>query len=274
VSLYREMGPEEEAAVLDAVAQVHAPRGVYLKRRPREARVEANTRRDALAPETPARGEALEVLDALEGGLRFRIRPAQGLSVGLYLDMREVRGWLRERARGATVLNLFAYTCGFSVYGRAGGARRVLNLDASRRVLDWGVENAELNGQPADRYDYVAGDAFDWLQRLARKGEAFDVVVADPPGFATTRDSRFSAARDYPRLAAACAERVRPGGTLLACCNVAQLSAVRFRQLVEQGAAQAGRRLTGLTLLTQSPVDFPVPEGTEPPLKVWAATVR
>jgi 23S rRNA (cytosine1962-C5)-methyltransferase len=139
----------------------------------------------------------------------------------------------------------------------AGGAKRVLNIDASRRVLEWGEENARLNGQPVDRYDYVAGDVFEWLERLARKGEAFELVVVDPPSFASTRTSRFSAAKDYAALATLAARVVAPGGRLVACCNLATLAPRRFETMVAEGVARAGRRAGGGESLGPSPVDFP-----------------
>ncbi len=263
MSLYRDFSPAQEQALLDAAEAAWAPRSLYLKRRPREARHLANVAKEQLAPEVAARGESVESLEALENGLRFLIRPGQGLSVGLYLDMRDTRAWLAGEVRGRTVLNLFSYTCGFGVAATAGGAKRVLNVDASRRVLDWGEENARLNGQPVDRYDYVAGDVFDWLGRLARKGETFDVVVADPPSFATTRTSRFSAAKDYASLAEACTRVVAPGGRLVACCNLATLAPRRFDAMVTEGVARAGRQGRGVHGLGPSPVDFP--ESSEQP---------
>jgi 23S rRNA (cytosine1962-C5)-methyltransferase len=257
MSLYRDFSPAQELALLDAAEAAWATHSLYLKRRPKEARHLANVAKEQLAPEVAARGESVESLVALENGLRFLIRPGQGLSVGLYLDMRDTRAWLAGEVRGRTVLNLFSYTCGFGVAATAGGAKRVLNVDASRRVLDWGEENARLNGQPVDRYDYVAGDVFEWLGRLARKGEAFDVVVADPPSFATTRTSRFSAAKDYASLAEACARVVAPGGRLVACCNLATLEPRRFETMVAEGVARAGRKGRGVHGLGPSPVDFP-----------------
>ncbi|WP_225410498.1 class I SAM-dependent rRNA methyltransferase [Stigmatella hybrida] len=274
VSLYRDFSPEEEQALLDAAWEAWAPRSLYLKRRPREARVLANVARDVVAPEAPARGEPVESLEALENGLRFRIRPAQGLSVGLYLDMRETRAWLHGEVKGLTVLNLFSYTCAFGVVATAGGAKRVLNIDSSRRVLDWGEENARLNGQPVDRYDYVAGDVFDWLGRLAKKGETFDVVISDPPSFSTTRSTRFSAARDYPLLAEAAARVVAPGGRLVACCNLAPLTPRRFEALVMEGTARAGRTARPVAALGPSAVDFPSSPEAPAGLKVQVLQLR
>ncbi|MFY0524335.1 class I SAM-dependent rRNA methyltransferase [Archangium gephyra] len=268
VSLYRDFSPAEEQVLLEGVEAAWAPRSVYLKRRPKEARHLANVAKEQLAPEQAERGEPVESLVALENGLRFLIRPAQGLSVGLYLDMRDTRAWLAGEVRGLTVLNLFSYTCGFGVAATAGGAKRVLNIDASRRVLEWGEENARLNGQAVDRYDYVAGDVFDWLGRLARKGETFDVVVADPPSFATTRTSRFSAAKDYAQLAEAAARVVAPGGRLVACCNLATLEPRRFETMVTEGVSRAKRKGRGMQSLGPSPVDFPTSPAHPAALKV------
>ncbi|MFY2562334.1 class I SAM-dependent rRNA methyltransferase [Corallococcus terminator] len=274
LSLYRDFTPSEEEALLDAAMTAWAPTSLYLKRRPREARVLANVAKESLAPETAARGEPVESLTALENGLSFLIRPGQGLSVGLYLDMRDTRAWLLKEARGLTVLNLFAYTCAFGVVANAGGAKRALNLDASRRVLEWGEENAQLNAQPVDRYDYVAGDVFDWLKRLAKKGETFDLVIADPPSFSNTKEARFSAARDYARLAEATARVVAPGGRLVACCNHAGLPARRFEAMVSEGLSLAGRQGRAVGSSGPSSLDFPSPPGQESALKVHVVQLR
>lgn len=267
VSLYRELTEGEEGRLTGAVAALAGVRSVYLKRRPREARVVANTEKEQLAPEAPAAGPPEEALVAHEGALGFHIRPAQGLSVGLYLDAREARAWVRREARGRTVLNLFSYTCAFGVCALAGGAARAVNLDASRKVLSWGEENVRLNGGSPERRDFISGDAFDWLARLAKKEERFDLVVVDPPSFATTRTSRFSAARDWARLAEACARVVAPGGLLLACTNLQQLAPAAFEARVLAGASAAGRQARVLERLEAPPLDFPAAVGVPAGLK-------
>lgn len=262
-------GVKDLRPVAETAAGLFPLRAVYAKDRPKEARTvqaESETR----APRTPLLGTPVEAIDVREDGLLFRIRPAAGLAVGLYLDMREARGWLRAHARGRTVLNCFAYTCGLAVAARAGGAARVVNVDLSRRVLDWGEENARLNGQEPLRTDHLAGDVFEWLRRLARKGERFEVVVLDPPGFARSRAGTFSAARDWPRLAEAAAAVVAPRGLLLAACNVAALESRRFDAALEAGIRRGGRSATDLARPGPSPLDFPTPAGEEPPLKVRA----
>ncbi len=270
LSLYEDLPPEREQALFDAVMAALSPRALYVKRRPREARVLANTRREQVAPSGAERGEDVESVVALENGLRFLIRPGAGLAVGLYLDMRDVRRWVRERARGLRVLNTFAYTCGFGVACAAGGAARVVNLDLSRRVLDWGAQNASLNGQRVDPRDYVAGDVFEWLRRWQKKGETFDVVILDPPSFSTAKGKAFSVARDYASLVRAAAAVVAPGGLLLACSNLSPLTPDALLGQIEKGVSQAARAVRSVTPLGASSVDFPSPKGKAPALKVFA----
>ena len=130
--------------------------------------------------------------------------------------MREGRARVRAWAAGRRVLNTFAYTCGFGVAATAGGATRVLNLDLSKSVLEWGQANYRANGFEPDPHDFVFGDVFDWLARLAKRGDRFDLVILDPPGFSRTKSRAFSAARDYGELAGPCrtrhnARRIDPG---------------------------------------------------------------
>lgn len=263
VSLYQPFTEEEERAVAAAAAGALCARSVYLKRRPKEARVAATTRREALAPEAPAAGEAVPELEVKEAGLCFRVRPAQGLAVGLYLDIRDTRAWVRAQARGRSVLNCFAYTCAFSVAARAGGATSAINVDLSRRALDWGEENARLNGQPVDRRDFLSGDVFDWLPRLRKRGQRFDLVVLDPPSFATGRRQVFAAGRDYPKLCAVAARVVSAGGLLVACCNLEKLAEDRFQRMVEEGLHRAERPGTLVKRLGPSPLDFPASGGRQ-----------
>lgn len=273
LSLYRSMPADQERAVTAALAKAISPRAVYLKRRPREARVVANVAKSEVAPPGPVFGEQIDELIARENGAAFAIRPGQGLSVGLYLDMRDTRAWLGARVKGRTVLNTFAYTCGFGVYARRGGAARAVNLDLSRRVLDWGEENLRHNGFEPDRRDHLAGDTFEWLRRFARKGERFDVVILDPPSFSTTRKGAFSTRRDYPKLVAAALPVVAPGGTLLCCSNLEDLPGPKFEALVRQGFDQVGARGRVTERLGPSAVDFPSDPEEPPALKVRAYQV-
>jgi 23S rRNA (cytosine1962-C5)-methyltransferase len=239
----------------------------YTKVHPRQvSQLTADQRRE-LAPAASAWGPPVDQLKVVEHGARYLVRPAAGLSVGLFLDMREVRGWIRQSASGLTVLNLFAYTCSFGVSAALGGARRVLNLDVSRNYLEWGKANYGLNALPVNPRDFVYGEAFDWLARFARRDERFDLVIVDPPSFSSTP---FSVQRDYPRLVKAAAQVVAPAGILLAATNHAGTSDEHFDAWLRGGLKMASRDGQLAHSWHEPAVDFPVAADRPPYLKVRA----
>ncbi len=245
-----------------------ARHAIYVKYRPREAGRIPDEQLPALAPSKPLRGPDLGEFVAHEEGLAYVIRPGEGLSTGLFPDMREGRARVRAWAAGRRVLNTFAYTCGFGVAATSGGAARVLNLDLSKTVLAWGQANYRANDFEPDPHDFVFGDVFDWLARLAKRGDRFDLVILDPPGFSRTKSRAFSAARDYGELAGLAARVTAPDGLLLACCNVAELPWKSFRERVLAGLAAAGRPPAVEGVYHEPALDFPTPMGGEPYLKM------
>jgi len=204
-----------------------------------------------------------------ENGLQFAIRFSEGYSVGLFLDQRDNRRRLANNyiARGfpvragglagAEILNAFSYTCGFSVCAARAGARAV-SLDLSRKYLDWGRRNFELNGLDGNQHEFLHGDVFDWFRRLRKKGRQFDLLILDPPTFSSSRASgTFQAARDYGRLVEAATPLVRAGGVLFCSTNAAQWTPDQFLACVEGAAGRSSRRLLHRHYCPQPP-DFPV----------------
>ena len=239
LSLYRAFSSEDERRLGDALQQAGTCRAVYLKRRPREARRSA-VAADVLAPPRPVCGHPVESLTISECGRRFEIRPGNGLSVGLYLDARDARDAVQRTASSAgRMLNLFAYTCGFGVAAALGGAEETVNVDVSRKVLDWGAANYELNQLPPERAKFIADDSFAVLKRLAKRGERFDLIVLDPPSFSSTGRSRFSAKTDYGELARSTFELLAPGGTFFPCLNLADWTLAQFKRELEQALGSA-----------------------------------
>ncbi|MCC6334968.1 MAG: class I SAM-dependent rRNA methyltransferase [Myxococcales bacterium] len=255
-SLYRPAPADEEAALAKALARARPLRAVYVKRRPQEARTSGRASGE-VAPTAPVWGEPVELLHCREAGATFEIRPPNGLSVGLYLDARDARGWIRRHAEGREVLNTFAYTCGFAVAARRGGAKRAVNVDASRKVLDWGERNLALNASAVDRQDFLSGDALGWMGRMARRGQRFELVILDPPGFATSKTSRFSAQKDYHRLVAAASSVTREGGLVLAMCNVEAMSSADLDAHLRRGVGARPSR--AVARFGASDVDFRQP---------------
>jgi 23S rRNA (cytosine1962-C5)-methyltransferase len=256
-------------AVLQALADRAGARAVYIKYRPVQGNVLDDRTRRSLTPIAPLIGQAVERAAVIENGSRFLIRPAEGLNPGLFPDMREVREFVRAHAARKTVLNCFAYTCAFGVAALRGGAARALNLDVSRHYLEWGRENAELNGFATVPTDFVKGDVFDWLKRFGKRGQKFEVVILDPPSYSTTHETRFAVERDTARLVALAAPVVQPGGTLIACTNYEQLSQRGFVSRVREGLTGFAAKI--VETRQEPDLDFPAAPGTPPYLKVCVA---
>ena len=272
-SLYQDLSEPQENALLVVMAQALEPRSIYLKRRPREARVAATTERDFLAPEAPAWGERVDRLTVLENGVRYLIQPGGDLSVGLFLDMRDTRHWLRYNNSNRTVLNCFAYTCGFGVAATLAGSDRAVNLDLSKRVLEWGADNYRENRLVPKQFDFISGDVFDWVTRLKRRGDTFGTLILDPPSFATSKFAKFSAVSNYDELIENAVSLLEPDGLLLACCNHHRLERRFFMAAIKRGLERAGRGYNLIASLGQSVIDFPVADTIEPPLKVFALEI-
>jgi 23S rRNA (cytosine1962-C5)-methyltransferase len=149
-----------------------------------------------------------------EGRLRFWVDIREGHKTGFYLDQRENRSRVMAHASGMRVLNAFSYTGGFGIAALAGDAARVVNLDASRAVLDMAEDNLRLNGACADAMENVEGNAFQVLRAFRNEGRLFDVVVLDPPKFAESRAQLNRAARGYKDINILGMQLLAPGGLL------------------------------------------------------------
>lgn len=250
-------------------------RGVYVKRRPRQASTLVDTRRDEVAPAAPIAGEpAADPTVVHESGDPFVVRLGDGLSTGIFLDQRANRAMVRARAKDARVLNLFAYCCAFTVSAAAGGAARTTSVDVSKTVLAWGEENLRSAGLADEaKHRFVCMDAVSFLARAKVRGDRYDLILLDPPSFATTKSARFSAASDYEALAASCIAVLAPGGTLLACTNHRGIAPSVFVRFLRRAAASVGREVVRLEELP-APVDYPPPPGGAPHLKSVTVTVR
>lgn len=259
--------------VLDAVKNLGFS-GVYLKYRPRQANTLVDTRREDLAPRAPVRGEpAPDELVVLEDGVPYGVSLGDGLSTGLFLDQRRNRRLLRLTAGGARVLNLFAYTCGFSVAAAVGGARQTVSVDAAAVALTRGRANLERAGHAdASAHLVLAEDAFAYLARAAKAGERFDVVVLDPPSYSTSKKRRFVAEQHYGELAAEALRVLGPGGRLLASTNHRGTSRAKLRRVLFAAAEAVALPVAQLKDLAPGS-DFPSAPGEEPYMKAMLLTV-
>jgi 23S rRNA (cytosine1962-C5)-methyltransferase len=237
-------------------------RGVYLKRR-----VKGDVRKAGLerTPPLPIAGEAApERFVVTEHGMRLWVSLAEGLSTGLFVDQRENRRRVRDLSQGARVLNLFSYTSSFSLAAALGGATRVVSVDQSRRPLDVARDNFRENGLDPERHAFLQADALDWLVRAAKKSDRYDLIVLDPPSFASSAGGTpFSVAKRYGVVAERALALLAPGGRLLAVTNHRATSLGRLRRTLREAAERA--ELT-VGKLRDLPTQLDCPDGPEGPV--------
>jgi len=199
-----------------------------------------------------------------EHGLRFFADIGSGQKTGLFLDHRENRHALERWSRGKSVLNLFSYTGGFSLYAARGGARRVTSVDRAGDAMARARDNVELNGLDPDLFEFVTADAMVYLEQLGRDGQRFDVVISDPPSFARNRMQRQRALRAYERLHALALGVLAPGGLYAAASCTSQVDVEAFKGSVAKAAARLERPLQ-IVMEAGQALDHPVmvghPEG-------------
>lgn len=166
------------------------------------------------------RGDAPAEIVIAEDEARFAVDVRHGQKTGFFLDQRENRRTIRAHAAGATVLNLFSYSGGFSLHASLGGATHVTSVDIAPLAITALRKNVELTQLPAEAHDGVVADVFDFLGRARTQGRRWDLVIVDPPSFAPSERAKPSALAAYRKLAAAALAVVEPGGRFaLASCS-------------------------------------------------------
>lgn len=217
----------------------------------------------------PLRGTSGPALDpdvvvVSEHGAAFEVDVARGQKTGFFLDQRENRRLVGELAAGATVLNLFAYTGGFSVHAALGGARRVTSVDSAAPAIEAARRNLVRNGLDPAVHEALAADAFDFLERAAADGRRWDLVIVDPPSFAPREGARPQALRAYQRINALALAVVAPEGRLVTASCSSHVSEADLLAVLAAAAAATGRRLR-VTDVRGADRDHPVlpafPEG-------------
>lgn len=177
-----------------------------------------------------------------ENGLTFESDPIHGQKTGFFLDQRDNRAKVEALSKDKSVLNVFAYTGGFSVYAARGGAREVLSVDISAPAIEAAVRNMGYNNQTVS-HETIAEDAFDVLARMEAQKRLFDLVIIDPPMFAQNEKQVSSALAAYRKLTRLGLGVLRKGGTLVQASCSSRVDAESFFESIHQSAREAGRRL-------------------------------
>lgn len=194
----------------------------------------------------------------LENGARFSVEVARGQKTGFFLDQRDNRQKIRELAAGRQVLNVFGYTGGFSVCAGLGGASHVTTVDLAAPALKAAQTNWELNQLSPTTHEVVAADAFEFLAEAAQQRKKWNLVIVDPPSFASAKTGVAKAIAAYQKLIAAAAAVTAPDGLLAAASCSSHVGLEAFLGACEEGISLARRRATVLHLGGQ-PADHPTP---------------
>lgn len=220
------------------------------------------------APITPEDGyligEETPSLSAIENGLEFHVDWLRGQKTGFFVDQRENRSLLERYSKGKSVLNMFCYTGGFSVYALRGGAEVVHSVDSSTKAIALTDKNVELNYPNDPRHKSFDEDAFKYLNNLHTFEQKYDLIILDPPAFAKHREALRNALKGYKRLNAKAFEQIKPGGIVFTFSCSQVVSKEQFRLAVFSAAAESKRNVRILHQLSQ-PADHPIniyhPEG-------------
>ncbi|NOQ27633.1 MAG: methyltransferase [Bacteroidales bacterium] len=190
----------------------------------------------------------------VEYGNKFKINWEDGQKTGFFIDQRESRKLLAEYSKDKSVLNVFGYTGGFSVYAMQGGAKLVHSVDSSKKAIDLTNENIDLNFEDTSRHEAFAVDAFEYLNDIKDK---YDIIILDPPAFAKHQNVLHNALQGYKRLNIKAIENIKLGGLIFTFSCSQVVSKENFRKTLFTAAANTGRNVRILHQISQ-PIDHAV----------------
>lgn len=209
ITLYKEVDPKWLQAQAEQL----------ITKLPKCSSVQVQYRCRIKSPTELLLGELIEELMVEVAGLKFQLQLGRVQNSGLFLDMSNGWQWLREQAKGKRVLNLFSYTCAFSVAAIAGGADHVVNIDISKAALSRGRENHRLNNQDTHKVTFQGIDIFKSFSRIKKFGP-YDLLVCDPPLF---QKGSVDLRRDYKKIIRRIPEFMKPNSLLMLCLNAPEL---------------------------------------------------
>jgi 23S rRNA (cytosine1962-C5)-methyltransferase len=248
--------------IVQALADLAEPKGIF-------------ERSDASVRELEGLDNAVGVLwgeeppnplTVKENGMTFLVDLHEGHKTGFYLDQRDARHWVRHHpaVAGQAVLNCFSYTGSFGVAAALNGASRLVNVDTSQPALDLAAQNMAANSVNDIDTEYITADVFDFLRDLRDEGERFDLIILDPPKFATSKSQVERATRGYKDINLTAFQLLEPGGLLLTYSCSSHVDADLFQKVVFGASIDAGVHAQIVDWFAQ-PADHPVlltfPEG-------------
>ena len=224
ITVYKEESPDNLRLLANTLKE-HLPscRSIQIKYRCRP-----------MSPYELLWGEEINEFRVIENELNYSIQLGRTQNIGLFLDMANGRSWVKNNSQNKRVLNLFAYTCAFSVAALAGSASHVVNVDVSKAALGKGRENHRLNNQDLKKVTFEGVDIFKSYSRLKKHGP-YDLLICDPPQF---QKGRVDIKRDYKKIIRRVPELLKPGGQLMLCLNSPELNDEFLHNMVSDADIQ------------------------------------
>ena len=208
--------------------------------------------------------EPPELVEIFEGGVKFLVDVRKGHKTGFYLDQREARKTVGALANGMDVLNCFSYTGGFGLFARAAGAASVTQVDISKDALELAKKNEALGHFCGTKMEYVEADVFRFLRTCRDAGRTFDMIVLDPPKFASVKSQVMKAARGYKDINLLAMKLLNPNGILATFSCSGAMTQELFDKVLVEASQDAGRDFQVIGRTRQGadhPVALNFPEG-------------
>jgi 23S rRNA (cytosine1962-C5)-methyltransferase len=193
-----------------------------------------------------------------ENDINFTADLLEGQKTGFYLDQRDNRSRIRGIAAGKTVLNVFGYTGGFSVYAGLGGAEKAITVDQATPALESADLHWQMNGLAPENHTSICEDAFEYLKTSQKQHATWEIVILDPPSFAPSEATLAQARKAYTRLIELGARATKSGGMLAAASCSSHVDQNLFLEIIEHSISQARRKATIVGIHGQPP-DHPAP---------------
>ena len=208
--------------------------------------------------------EPPELIEISEGNVKFLVDVRKGHKTGFYLDQRDARAAVGALANGMDVLNCFSYTGGFGLFARAAGAVSVTQVDISKDALELAKKNEALTHLCGTKMEYVEADVFQYLRKCRDAGRKFDMIVLDPPKFASVKSQVMKAARGYKDINLLAMKLLKPNGILATFSCSGAMTEELFDKVLAEAAQDAGRDFQVIARTRQGadhPVALSFPEG-------------
>jgi len=232
--------------IIDALKAVYSPKCILLRNDSGQRKLEG------LAPgKSVEHGRYDGPVDAVIGGLKFKVDMLDGQKTGFFLDQVDNYALLKDISKDAHVLDLFCHTGAWALTAANFGAASCTGVDSSEHALAGAVENTALNGL-FDRVEYERADVFAALKTIAAGGKRYDVVVCDPPAFIKSRAKTAEGLKGYRDLNVKAMRVVKPGGWLVSCSCSHHLSREGFVEMLQAAAVGAGRAARVVEIRSQS----------------------